>query len=196
MVRRRKSVRADRQSMQLNEGYFLSLWWLLYLIGHLGSWCSNKSLSQWCSWDCGTSTLLLSWLVWLSLLFVNGRSYKNRLPLLSRWSVGLALLIKGKTGGGLLRRLQMRNWTAVIRFNFVGFNFLVDEVADQLLWIIRTSCVKTSTDLIVGSTLVRGTKLSSSVIQFLRGTFVLFTQRQQRITKNEKLSNETLKTVE
>jgi hypothetical protein len=95
-------------------------------------------------------------------------------------------MVEGKTGGGLLGRLQMRNW-AVIRINFIGFDILADEEVDQLLGIVRASCINTSADLI-GTTLVRGTKLSSSVIHFLRGTLVLFTQWGQWITVN-KLKN-------
>ncbi len=122
----------------------------------------------------------------LCLLLMNSRPNNNRLPLLGRWNVGLAWLVERKTGGRLLRWFQMRNWTVVvIRVNFIGFEIFVDEHFDQLLGIVRTSCVKTSANLIVGSGLVRDTKLSSSVIQFLRGTLILFPQWRQWITKNQ-----------
>jgi hypothetical protein len=75
----------------------------------------------------------------------------------------------------LLRLLQVRNWAVVAGVNFIGFIILGDEELDQLLGIMGASCVNTSADLI-GTTLVRGTKLSSSVIHFLRGTLILFTQ--------------------
>ncbi len=84
-------------------------------------------------------------------------------------------MVEGKTAGGLLRLLQVRNWAVVAGVNFIGFIILGNEELDQLLGIMGTSCVNTSADLI-GTTLVRGTKLSSSVIHFLRGTLVLFTQ--------------------
>jgi hypothetical protein len=90
-------------------------------------------------------------------------------------------MVERKTGSGLLRWLQIRNWTVVIYF--IGFNIIVDEEVDQLLGIMGTSCVKTGANLIVGSTLVRGAKLGSSVIHFLRGSFVFFIQWRQWITK-------------
>ncbi len=87
----------------------------------------------------------------------------------------MARMVEGKTGGRLLRLLQVRNWAVVAGVNFIGFIILGNEELDQLLGIMRASCVNTSADLI-GTTLVRGTKLSSSVVHFLRGTLVLFTQ--------------------
>jgi hypothetical protein len=61
---------------------------------------------------------------------MNRRSNDNRFPLLDRCNVRLAWLVEGKTGSGLLRRLQMRNRAVVICFNFIGFNILVDEEVD------------------------------------------------------------------
>ncbi len=99
----------------------------------------------------------------------------------------MARMVERETGGGLLGRLQMRNW-AVIRINFIGFDILADKEVDQLLGIVRAGCINTGADLTVGTALVGGTKLSSSVIHFLRGTLVFFTQWGQWITVN-KLKN-------
>jgi hypothetical protein len=148
----------------------------------------SESFAQRCNRsrrNCWTSNLLLG----LLLYNVDRRPNNGRLPLLNWCNIGgWAMMVERKTGGGLLLRwLQVRNWTIVIRVDFIGFHILADKVLDQLLRIMRTGCVNTSTNLIIGSTLVRDTKLSSSVIQFLRSTLILFTQCGQWITKNQKL---------
>lgn len=74
----------------------------------------------------------------------------------------------------------------VTRFNFISSNILSDEEVDQLLGIVRTSWIKVGANWVVGSTLIRATKLSSPVVPFLWGIFVFFTQRGQRIARSTK----------